>query len=130
MTWAWEKRTGRVIQSPKLKSKIEAKRQLTRPRTTVQESDWQPLETIAKQIVKEKQTFERLVVSKTNLLEMFKYSKYKVHFINTKVPDESSTTVYRCGTLIDLCLGPHIRNTGLVKAFAILRVFSTSNFLP
>jgi threonyl-tRNA synthetase len=61
---------------------------------------------------------------------MFKYSKYKLHFINTKVPDESSTTVYRCGTLIDLCLGPHIPSTGLVKAFAILKVFNTSKFPP
>ncbi len=120
---------GRAIQYPNHKTKIETKRQLTRPRTTVQESDWQPLEMIAKQIVKDKQTFERLVVSKTNLLEMFKYNKYKVYFINTKVPDESSTTVYRCGTLIDLCLGPHIPSTSLVKAFAILKVFNISNFL-
>ncbi|RDL30423.1 Uncharacterized protein BP5553_10301 [Venustampulla echinocandica] len=88
---------------------------------TVQESDWKPLETIANQAIKEKQPFERLIMSKTNLLEMFKYNKYKVHFIQEKVPDGTSTTVYRCGPLIDLCVGPHVPHTGRIKAFAILK---------
>lgn len=44
----------------------------------VQESDWKPLETIVSKISKEKQKFERLVMSKEELLEMFKYNKYKV----------------------------------------------------
>jgi alanyl-tRNA synthetase len=88
----------------------------------VQESDWKPLETIANQAIKEKQPFERLIMSKTNLLEMFKYNKYKVHFIQEKVPDGTSTTVYRCGPLIDLCVGPHVPNTDRIKAFAILKV--------
>lgn len=44
----------------------------------VQESDWKPLESIVGKIAKEKQKFERLVLSKDDLLEMFKYNKYKV----------------------------------------------------
>ena len=88
----------------------------------MQDSDWKPLETIANKAIKEKQAFERLVMSKTDLLEMFKYSKYKVHFIQDKVPDGTDTTVYRCGPLIDLCLGPHVPNTGRIKAFAIMKV--------
>lgn len=44
----------------------------------VQESDWKPLETIVGKISKEKQKFERLVLKKEDLLEMFKYNKYKV----------------------------------------------------
>lgn len=44
----------------------------------VQESDWKPLETIVGKISKEKQKFERLVLTKEDLLEMFKYNKYKV----------------------------------------------------
>ena len=49
------------------------------------------------------------------------YNKYKVHFIKTKVPDGTTTTVYRCGPLIDLCLGPHIPHTGKIKSMAILK---------
>ena len=91
--------------------------------------------------VKEKQKFERLVVSKETLLEMFsvressyfrlqdrlihttsQYNKYKQHIINDKIPDGTSTTVYRCGPMVDLCVGPHIPHTGRIKAFMITKV--------
>jgi len=29
------------------------------------------------------------------------------------------TSAYRCGPLIDLCKGPHIPNTNLIKGFAV-----------
>jgi threonyl-tRNA synthetase len=67
-------------------------------------------------------------MTKENLLEMFKHNKYKVHIINDKIPDGTSTTVYRCGPLIDLCYGPHIRNTGLIKALKVTKN-SASYFL-
>ncbi|CAK7206452.1 threonyl-tRNA synthetase [Sporothrix eucalyptigena] len=79
-------------------------------------------------IVRERQPFERLVMTKTNLLEMFKFNKYKQVLINSKIPDGTSTTVYRCGPLIDLCLGPHVVDTGRIKAFAVLK-HSASYFL-
>ncbi|KAJ3154282.1 threonyl-tRNA synthetase [Geranomyces variabilis] len=96
--------------------------------TPVLGTDYPVLETLAKKAIKEKQPFERLVMTKAQLLEMFKHNKYKQHFINTKVPDNTSTTVYRCGPLIDLCLGPHIPNTGKIKAFAVTKN-SASYFL-
>jgi len=43
----------------------------------------------------------------------------KTYFIKEKIPDGESSTVYRCGPLIDLCLGPHIPNTNRVKAMAV-----------
>ena len=33
----------------------------------------------------------------------------------------SSTTVYRSGTFVDLCRGPHLPNTGKIKAFALTK---------
>jgi threonyl-tRNA synthetase len=88
---------------------------------TVSQSDYAPLEAIAKAVGKEKQRFERLVMTKAQLLEMFAYNPFKVEFIREKVPDGTSSTVYRCGTLIDLCLGPHIPHTGRVKALKLLK---------
>lgn len=85
-------------------------------------TDLKPLETIALKAIKEKQKFERLEVSKENLLEMFKYSKYKQHFINEKVPDGTKSTVYRNGPLIDLCLGPHVPHTGRINQFKVMKV--------
>lgn len=53
---------------------------------------------------------------------MFSYSKYKLHYIDKLVTGEKST-VYRCGTLVDLCRGPHIQNTGKIKTFKIMQVW-------
>jgi len=91
-------------------------------------ADFPALETLSKKIVGEKQRFERLVVSKENLLEMFKHNKFKVHIITDKIPDGTSTTVYRCGQLIDLCYGPHVTDTGKIKAMTVLKN-SSSYFL-
>ncbi|EGF83910.1 hypothetical protein BATDEDRAFT_18299 [Batrachochytrium dendrobatidis JAM81] len=91
-------------------------------------ADYESLQTLAKRAVSEKQPFERLVVSKENLLEMFQDNKYKVHIIKDKIPDNTSTTVYRCGPLIDLCYGPHIPNTNRIKALKVTKN-SSSYFL-
>jgi threonyl-tRNA synthetase len=87
----------------------------------VTQSDYTVLDTLAKSITKEKQKFERLVISKENLLEMFKHNPLKLRLITDKIPDGTSTTVYRCGTLIDLCRGPHIPHTGRIKAFQVMK---------
>lgn len=63
-------------------------------------------------------------MSKEELLEMFRDNKYKQHIIKDKIPDGTSTTVYRCGPLIDLCRGPHVPHTGRIKAFEIMKVCS------
>ena len=60
-------------------------------------------------------------MTKEQLLKMFHYNKYKVKFISDKIPDGTSTTVYRCGPLIDLCVGPHIPHSGRIKAFKVLK---------
>ncbi|KAJ7164913.1 hypothetical protein C8R46DRAFT_1035576 [Mycena filopes] len=94
----------------------------------VSATDYPALEKVSEAVVKEKQKFERLVVKKETLLEMFNYNKYKKYLIETKVPDGTSTTVYRCGTMVDLCVGPHIPHTGKIKAMMITKN-SSSYFL-
>ncbi|OBZ66826.1 Threonine--tRNA ligase, cytoplasmic [Grifola frondosa] len=90
--------------------------------------DYPALEKVSDLAIKERQKFERLVVSKETLLEMFAYNKYKKYLIETKIPDGTSTTVYRCGPMVDLCVGPHIPHTGKIKAFMITKN-SASYFL-
>lgn len=82
------------------------------------------MENVIKQITKEKQPFQRLEMSKADLLEMFGYNEFKVRILNEKII-EDKTTVYRCGTLIDLCRGPHVRHTGKIKALKITKVIVT-----
>jgi threonyl-tRNA synthetase len=97
-------------------------------KTAVAAGDFPSVEAVAKRAIKEKQKFERLVVTKENLLKMFSYNKYKQALIASKIPDGTSSTVYRCGPLIDLCRGPHIPHTGRIKAFKLLKN-SSSYFL-
>ncbi|EDW88160.1 threonine--tRNA ligase 1, cytoplasmic isoform X1 [Drosophila yakuba] len=87
-------------------------------------NDYGAMEGLVKQIVKEKQNFERLEMKKSDLLEMFKYNEFKVRILNEKVTTDR-TTVYKCGSLIDLCRGPHVRHTGKVKALKITKNSST-----
>ncbi|KAG7815947.1 hypothetical protein KL942_004587 [Ogataea angusta] len=94
----------------------------------VSQNDFSDIETLCSRAIKEKQPFERLVMTKDELLEMFSYNKYKVALIKSKIPDGTSSTVYRCGPLIDLCRGPHVPHTGRVKAFKVLKN-SSSYFL-
>lgn len=91
---------------------------------TVSGLDYEGLEKSMKRIVKEEQPFERLEISKEDLLRLFGYNPFKVRILNEKV-HTPTTTVYRCGPLIDLCRGPHIVHTGRVKAFAITKNSST-----
>ena len=95
---------------------------------SVTQADYPLLNKLAEKIMKEKQPFVRLEVSKDDLLEMFRHNPFKLHFIKDKVPDGTSTTVYRCGPLIDLCRGPHIPHTGRIKALEVVKN-SSSYFL-
>ncbi|PNJ62384.1 TARSL2 isoform 5 [Pongo abelii] len=90
----------------------------------VSSTELSALENICKAIIKEKQPFERLEVSKEILLGMFKYNKFKCRILNEKV-NTATTTVYRCGPLIDLCKGPHVRHTGKIKTIKIFKNSST-----
>uniref|UniRef100_A0A6Q2YW30 threonine--tRNA ligase n=1 Tax=Esox lucius TaxID=8010 RepID=A0A6Q2YW30_ESOLU len=95
---------------------------------SVSSTEFGYLETLCKAVVKEKQPFERLEVSKETLLLldyiMLYYNKFKCRILNEKVTTPT-TTVYRCGPLIDLCRGPHVRHTGKIKALKIYKNSST-----
>lgn len=48
-------------------------------------------------------------------LELFKENPFKVALIKAKVPEGAKTSVYRCGRFVDLCRGPHIPSTSMVR---------------
>uniref|UniRef100_A0A915DBY0 threonine--tRNA ligase n=1 Tax=Ditylenchus dipsaci TaxID=166011 RepID=A0A915DBY0_9BILA len=91
---------------------------------TISQDDFPKLQKIAESVVKDKQVFERLEMKKEDLLKMFAYNKFKVRILEEKVTTPT-TTVYRCGPLIDLCRGPHVRDTGKIKAMAITKASSS-----
>uniref|UniRef100_A0A7S1LX93 threonine--tRNA ligase n=1 Tax=Neobodo designis TaxID=312471 RepID=A0A7S1LX93_NEODS len=88
----------------------------TRP---VSEADYVAVETAMGELVKQKAPFQRLEIQKEDALEMFGYNDFKQITLGKKVPEGGICTVYRCGTLIDPCRGPHIADTGKVKAYCV-----------
>lgn len=94
------------------------------PNKQVSANDLPLLKEKMEKIAKEKQNFERLEMTKENLLDMFSYNEFKKRIINEKVTTPT-TTVYKCGPLIDLCRGPHVRHTGKVKALSVVKNSAT-----
>ncbi|CAB4064793.1 TARS [Lepeophtheirus salmonis] len=89
----------------------------------VSDSDFKVLDNMTKSIVKEKQPFERLEMKKEDLLEMFKYNKFKLRILNERVKTPT-TTVYRCGPLIDLCRATYWE--GNSEAESLQRIYGIS----
>ena len=85
------------------------------------ESHYKDIEKEAAAAVKAKHSFERVIMTKEEALRMFAYNPFKVQLIQNKIPDGGKATAYRSGPLIDLCTGPHVPNTGLIKAFKVMK---------
>lgn len=87
----------------------------------VSEGDYKLMESAMQELVKQKTPYQRLTISKADALAMFSYTDFKTKILNSLIPDDGTVTVYRCGSLIDPCRGPHISDTGRVKAFAVTK---------
>ncbi|KJP90154.1 threonine-tRNA ligase [Plasmodium fragile] len=72
-------------------------------------------------LIKENAEFEKLICTKDEVMDLFKYNPFKLELIRSKIPEHKKTSVYKCGNFIDLCLGPHIKSTGKAKAFKVLK---------
>lgn len=67
-----------------------------------------------------KYPFERLELTKNQLLEIFSYNKFKIEQINKL--DGDKATAYRCGSFIDICDGPLVRYNKKVAAYRLRKV--------
>ena len=83
---------------------------------TLTEADLVAIEKKMLELAREKQSFERVDVSKAEALKYFneKGDEYKVELISEL--EDGTITYYKCGAFTDLCRGPHIPNTSVIKA--------------
>ncbi|HEB02791.1 MAG TPA: threonine--tRNA ligase, partial [Nitrospirae bacterium] len=74
------------------------------------------------QIIKKQGRFERREMPRTEAIEMFKGMGeiYKVELLE-ELEDET-VSLYEVGGFTDLCRGPHIHDTGRIKAFKLLSI--------
>lgn len=68
--------------------------------------------------VKERQDFERVVITKEEAKNMFSENKFKLEMIEA-FPDSEVISCYRCGPMVDMCTGPHVPHTGVLKAVGV-----------
>ncbi len=79
------------------------------------------IEKSVKEVTTKNYDYQRLTLTKQQALELFQSNPFKVQLITNKVPENGKTSAYRCGNLIDLCMGPHLPRTGMVKAFKVTK---------
>ena len=86
----------------------------------ISEDDLSKIEAEIQKIIKAKNTFERKVVSKDEALEIFRDNPFKCELINELSDQEIS--LYQNGAFIDLCRGPHIPHTGMIKGIKLMKI--------
>jgi threonyl-tRNA synthetase len=89
---------------------------------TITQDNLSKIEQKMKELVKQKQLFVRSEVSKKEALDYFtkKDDEYKLELIEGL--EDGEISFYQCGEFVDLCRGPHIPNTGVIKAIKLLSV--------
>lgn len=88
--------------------------------STISDKDFAAIEKEMKKIVSEKLPIKRLDLSLEEAKTMFANQKYKMIHIDELNDKNASLSAYQQGDYADLCLGPHMKNTGLIKAFKLM----------
>lgn len=98
-------------------------------------SDFEAIEAEMKKIVKENQTFEKMIVTRDEALalaqsgrlgglsEREELSQFKIDLLND-IPEGEEISIFKNGEFWDLCAGPHVGRTGNCKAFKVMSVAS------
>jgi len=86
----------------------------------ISSDDLKAIEKEMKKIVKEKLPIKRREMSREEAIAFFeeKGETYKLELIN-EMPEDEVISCYEQGDFIDLCTGPHLPHTGMVKAFKL-----------
>ncbi|HQS06926.1 MAG TPA: TGS domain-containing protein, partial [Daejeonella sp.] len=84
--------------------------------------DFKQIEDKILELARQKSDFSRQAVSKADAIKYFteKDDEYKLDLI--KDLSDGSITFYTQGNFTDLCRGPHIPNTGFIKAVKLMNV--------
>jgi len=85
--------------------------------------DLEKIEAEMKKIVSENFPVVREEIDREAAIKLFREMNepYKVELVE-ELPEDETITIYRQGEFLDLCAGPHVPSTGMVKAFKLLSV--------
>jgi len=84
--------------------------------------DFSAIEKRMAEIIEADEDFIREEVPRDEALQIFREmdEPYKVELIEDL--EDETVTLYRTGSFLDLCRGPHLPSTGLIRAFKLLSV--------
>ena len=84
--------------------------------------DFKAIEDKMKELARQKNAYVRSEVSKADAVKFFeeKGDEYKLELIEGL--EDGDITFYQQGNFTDLCKGPHIPNTGTIKAVKLMKV--------
>jgi threonyl-tRNA synthetase len=85
------------------------------------QEDLVKIEQKIKELIDQKLEIKRKVLDREDALEIFNNNPYKLELINEMPPGEIISS-YQQGNFIDLCRGPHVSNTGMLKAVKITKL--------
>lgn len=88
----------------------------------ITDADLPLIEAKMKELAKQKQTYRRREVSKQEALDYFnkKGDEYKLELISEL--EDGKITFYESGGFVDLCRGPHVPDTGHIKAIKLTSI--------
>ena len=89
---------------------------------SLSEEDFPKIEKEMKKISKDNKLINRIELSKKEALDMFKDDPYKIDLISRMDENDTVISAYKQGDFIDLCRGPHVESTKLIKHFKLLKV--------
>ena len=83
--------------------------------------DLEKIEKEMKKIIKQNPRIERKVVSRNEAYELMKAKNepFKLELIDA-IPEGETITLYSQDDFVDLCMGPHLLNTKMIKGFKLL----------
>ena len=74
------------------------------------------------EIVKKDYQVERIELNESEAKKLFKNNPYKIELIEDFHKEHQPISAYRQENFTDLCRGPHIPNTGRIKAFKLTKI--------
>jgi threonyl-tRNA synthetase len=97
--------------------------------------DLEQIESRMKEIIKQRHSFEKQVVSAEEAKQLFKDQPYKIELIQgleeggfdehgDPIEEKPEISIYKSGPFIDLCRGPHVEHMGQInpKGFKLMSV--------
>ena len=89
---------------------------------TISSDDFPKIEAKMLELARQKSEFKRIPISKQDAINFFtkKGDEYKLELIDGL--EDGSITLYEQGAFTDLCRGPHIPNTGIIKAVKLTNI--------